>query len=170
MLTDLLRRGCRGIVTTHYSALKEFAYAEEGIENGCMEFDAADFRPLYRLKIGAPGSSNALLICTRLGLPAQTIEEARGYLSEGARSFEHTLRAAEESRVQTEAAMQAAREKQREWEQKLSELGREEEKFRRERERFLAAAKAEARRIGAERAADAEARRAGRGRVVGKQN
>ena len=113
VLTDLLRRGCRGIVTTHYSSLKEFAYAEEGIENGCMEFDAADFRPLYRLKIGAPGSSNALLICTRLGLPAQTIEEARGYLSEGARSFEHTLRAAEESRVQTEAAMQAAREQQR---------------------------------------------------------
>ena len=73
VLTDLLRRGCRGIVTTHYSSLKEFAYAEDGIENGCMEFDAADFRPLYRLKIGAPGSSNALLICTRLGLPAQTI-------------------------------------------------------------------------------------------------
>ncbi|HIZ24693.1 MAG TPA: endonuclease MutS2, partial [Candidatus Gallimonas intestinigallinarum] len=156
VLTDLLRRGCRGIVTTHYSSLKEFAYAEDGIENGCMEFDAADFRPLYRLKIGAPGSSNALLICTRLGLPAQTIEEARGYLSEGARSFEHTLRAAEESRVQTEAAMQAARKQQREWEQRLSELGKEEEKFRRERERFLASSKAEARRIVAERTADAE--------------
>lgn len=170
VLTDLLRRGCRGIVTTHYSSLKEFAYAEEGIENGCMEFDAADFRPLYRLKIGAPGSSNALLICTRLGLPAQTIEEARGYLSEGARSFEHTLRAAEESRVQTEAAMRAAREKQREWEQRLSELGKEEEKFRRERERFLAASKAEARRIVAERTADAEELLAEMEKIFEKQN
>lgn len=170
VLTDLLRRGCRGIVTTHYSSLKEFAYAEDGIENGCMEFDAADFRPLYRLKIGAPGSSNALLICTRLGLPAQTIEEARGYLSEGARSFEHTLRAAEESRVQTEAAMQAAREKQREWEQKLAELGKEEEKFRRERERFLASSKAEARRIVAERTADAEELLAEMEKIFEKQN
>ena len=170
VLTDLLRRGCRGIVTTHYSALKEFAYAEEGIENGCMEFDAADFRPLYRLKIGAPGSSNALLICTRLGLPAQTIEEARGYLSEGARSFEHTLRAAEESRVQTEAAMQAAREQQREWEKKLAELGKEEEKFRRERERFLASSKAEARRIVAERTADAEELLAEMEKIFEKQN
>ena len=170
VLTDLLRRGCRGIVTTHYSSLKEFAYAEEGIENGCMEFDAADFRPLYRLKIGAPGSSNALLICTRLGLPAQTIEEARGYLSEGARSFEHTLRAAEESRVQTEAAMQAAREQQREWEKKLAELGKEEEKFRRERERFLASSKAEARRIVAERTADAEELLAEMEKIFEKQN
>ena len=170
VLTDLLRRGCRGIVTTHYSSLKEFAYAEDGIENGCMEFDAADFRPLYRLKIGAPGSSNALLICTRLGLPAQTIEEARGYLSEGARSFEHTLRAAEESRVQTEAAMQAARKQQREWEQRLSELGKEEEKFRRERERFLASSKAEARRIVAERTADAEELLAEMEKIFEKQN
>ena len=157
VLSELLRRGCRGIVTTHYSALKEFAYSADGIENGCMEFDAADFRPLYRLKIGAPGSSNALLICTRLGLPERTVAEARSYLSEGARSFEHTLRAAEGSRVQTEAAMQSAKAMQREWEARLAELGKEEEKFRRERERFLTSSKAEARRIVAERTADAEA-------------
>ena len=157
VLSELLRRGCRGIVTTHYSALKEFAYSADGIENGCMEFDAADFRPLYRLKIGAPGSSNALLICTRLGLPERTVAEARSYLSEGARAFEHTLRAAEESRVQTEAAMQSAKAMQREWETRLAELGKEEEKFRRERERFLTSSKAEARRIVAERTADAEA-------------
>ena len=157
VLSELLRRGCRGIVTTHYSALKEFAYSADGIENGCMEFDAADFRPLYRLKIGAPGSSNALLICMRLGLPERTVAEARSYLSEGARSFEHTLRAAEESRVQTEAAMQSAKAMQREWEARLAELGKEEEKFRRERERFLTSSKAEARRIVAERTADAEA-------------
>ena len=45
-----LRRGCRGIVTTHYTALKEFAYAEEGIENASMEFDGTTLRPLYRLR------------------------------------------------------------------------------------------------------------------------
>ena len=102
-----------------------------------MEFDAADFRPLYRLKIGAPGSSNALLICTRLGLPASVVEEARGYLSEGARAFEHTLRAAEESRVRTEEATRRARELQKEWETRLAALSKEEEKFRREREKFF---------------------------------
>ncbi len=156
VVAQLLRRGCAGVVTTHYSALKEFAYAQDGIENGCMEFDAADFRPLYRLKIGAPGSSNALMICTRLGLPAAVIEEARGYLSEGARAFENTLRAAEESRIRTEEAAQRARAQQREWEERLAALTAEEEKFRAQREKFLAASKAEARRIVRERTAQAE--------------
>ena len=156
VVAELLRRGCCGVVTTHYSALKEFAYSKQGIENGCMEFDAADFRPLYRLKIGAPGASNALLICTRLGLPASVIEEARGYLSEGARAFENTLRAAEESRIRTEELARRAREEQREWEERLRTLSKEEESFRREREKFLTSSKAEARRIVAERTARAE--------------
>lgn len=156
VVAELLRRGCRGVVTTHYSALKEFAYAQEGIENGCMEFDAADFRPLYRLKIGAPGSSNALLICTRLGLPASVVSEARSCLSEGARAFEHTLRAAEESRVRTEEATARARSLQKEWESRLADLSKEEERFRKEKEKFLASSRAEARRIVAERTARAE--------------
>lgn len=156
VVVELLRRGCRGVVTTHYSALKEFAYAQEGIENGCMEFDAADFRPLYRLKIGAPGSSNALLICTRLGLPASVVSEARSCLSEGARAFEHTLRAAEESRVRTEEATARARGLQKEWESRLADLSKEEERFRKEKEKFLASSRAEARRIVAERTARAE--------------
>ena len=156
VLRTLLSRGCRGIVTTHYSALKEFAYGTEGIENGCMEFDAEDFRPLYRLKIGVPGSSNALLICTRLGLPQEIVDEAKSYLSEGARSFAETLRAAEESRIRTEETRRAAEADRTAWEQKLVALGREEEKFRAEKERFLTASKAEARRIVAARTEEAE--------------
>ena len=156
VLSALVKRGCRGIVTTHYSALKEFAYEQPRMQNGCMEFDAEDYRPLYRLRIGAPGSSNALAICTKLGLPEETIEEARGYLSEGARSFEKTLRAAEENGIRAEEARREAEKLKTEWNERLSCLGREEEKFRKERERFLYASKAEARRIVAERTARAE--------------
>ncbi len=156
VLSALKKRGCKGIVTTHYSALKEYAYEHERMQNGCMEFDAEDFRPLYRLKIGAPGSSNALAICTRLGLPQETVEEARGYLSEGARSFEKTLRAAEESRIRADAVREKAEAIEREWNTRLKALEKEEEKFRRERERFLYSSKAEARRIVNERTARAE--------------
>ncbi len=156
ILTALMRKGCRGIVTTHYTALKEFAYETEGFENGSMEFDAEDFRPLYRLRIGAPGSSNALAICTRLGLPQGTVEEARSYLSEGARTFEKTLRAAEESRVKAEEVRRETEGLKAEWEGRLRTLEGEEEKFRKEREKFLSGAKAEARRIVNERTAEAE--------------
>ena len=156
ILSALLKKGCKGIVTTHYSSLKEFAFETAGAENGCMEFDGSDYRPLYRLKIGAPGSSNALAICARLGLSEEIIESARGYLSEGARSFERTVRAAEESRIRAEALTEEANAKRAEWEQKLKTLSAEEEKFAKEREKFLLSSKAEARRIVAERTARAE--------------
>ncbi len=156
VLSALERKGCRGIVTTHYTALKEFAYEHPRMQNGCMEFDAGDFRPLYRLKIGAPGSSNALAICTRLGFPKETVEEARGYLSEGARSFERTLRAAEESMVATERLREESEQIKKEWNSRLAALEKEEEKFKKEREKFLFSSKAEARRIVRERTAHAE--------------
>ncbi len=156
VLVTLKEKGCRGIVTTHYSALKEFAYEQPRMENGCMEFDAEDFRPLFRLKIGAPGSSNALAICTRLGVPEEVVERARGYLSEGARSFERTLRAAEEGRIAAEAAREEAEALKAEWNKRLTSLERDEEKLKRERERFLYSSKAEARRIVTERTARAE--------------
>ncbi len=147
VLNDLMAKGCRGIVTTHYSALKEFAYRENGIENGCMEFDAESLRPLYRLRVGQPGSSNALLICSRLGLPERVISEARANLSEGARAFEHTVRAAEESRIKADEARLRVQTLETEWKARLAQLEQDEGKFKKEREKFLANAKTEARRI-----------------------
>ena len=73
-----------------------------------------------------------------------------------ARAFEHTLRAAEESRVRTEEATARARSLQKEWESRLADLSKEEERFRKEKEKFLASSRAEARRIVAERTARAE--------------
>ena len=156
IISHLMKKGCRGIVTTHYSALKEYAFRTDGIENACMEFDADTLRPLYRMKIGMPGSSNALAICSRLGLPASIVEEARENLSEGARSFERTIRAAEESRIAAEEVKKESEKLKEEWTTRLAALEKEEESFKKERERFLASSKAEARRIVNERAAQAE--------------
>lgn len=156
VLQELMQKGAKGIVTTHYSSLKEFAYQTEGMENGCMEFDAASLKPLYRLKIGLPGSSNALFICSRLGLPEHVIENARASLSEGAKAFEHTVRAAEESRVQADRVRQEAEALKAQWQEKLGRLEEEEKQFKRERDRFLLTSKAEARRIVLARTAQAE--------------
>ena len=156
VLSALVRRGAVGIVTTHYGALKEFAYQNEGLENGCMEFDAASFRPLYRLKMGATGYSNALAICKRLGVDESIIQEARSYLSEGAKSYERTLQKAEESRIRSEELEREARNLKEEWRQRLASLEKDEEKFKKERDKFLLSSKAEARRIVSERTAQAE--------------
>lgn len=64
------------LATTHYSELKDFAQNTSGFENGCMEFDINTLKPLYKLKIGSSGASNAFLIALRLGLDNKIIERA----------------------------------------------------------------------------------------------
>ena len=156
VLKSLIERGARGIVTTHYSALKEYAFSTEGVENGCMEFDSESLKPLYRLKIGMPGASNALFICSKLGLPEDVVSEARRHLSAGAQAFDHTVRAAEESRIKADAAREEAEAIRREWQEKLTALEKEEAAFKKEREKFLLTSRAEARRVIMSRTAEAE--------------
>ncbi len=156
VIISLLEKKVRGIVTTHYSSLKEFAYETERVENASMEFDGNTYRPLYRLSVGTAGSSNALAICDRLGLPKEILERARDYLSDGARAFENTVRAAEQSRILTDEARRQAEEVRREWEMRLDALEKDEQAFKKEKEKFLLSSKAEARRIVNERTARAE--------------
>ena len=156
VLGYLLRRGCRGIVTTHYTALKEFAYAEEGIENASMEFDMNTLQPLYRLKAGVPGSSNAIAISRRLGLAEEILEDALANLSEGGRRFENVLRAAEKSRIEADEAKTEAERLRAEWQSRLAETETERERLAKEREKLARTARAETRRAVNERAARAE--------------
>ena len=99
IVSHLLQTGCAGVVTTHYTALKEFAFATSGIENACMEFDSNTLQPLYVIRIGIPGSSNALAISRRLGLKESILNEALSNLSQDAQKFENIVRCAEESRI-----------------------------------------------------------------------
>ncbi len=152
----LLKKGCKGIITTHYTGLKEYAYAVKGIENASMEFDAHTLQPLYQIRIGMPGSSNALLISRRLGLDEEILDAAMRNLSGETRSFENILRSAEDSRLSAEREREAAAAVRREWEEKLALLESEREKLRKEKENFSAKARTEARRIVNERTAEAE--------------
>lgn len=156
VIETLLERGAKGIVTTHYSPLKEFASSAPRVENGCMEFDGGTLKPLYRLKIGSPGASNALAICARLGFEPSLVARAKGHLSDEAKRYAGILAAAEQSRVEAEKARERAKEAEEEWQKRLRSLEEEERSFKKEREKFLLSAKAEARRVVNERTARAE--------------
>ena len=156
IVSYLLETGCAGVVTTHYTALKEFAFETSGIENACMEFDSDTLQPLYVMHIGLPGSSNALAISRRLGLKENILNDALSNLSEGAQKFEHIVRSAEESRIKAEAALEESNRLKEEWKEKLHELDLERERLKKEREKLNASAKAEARRVIREKTAEAE--------------
>ena len=65
-----------GIITTHYQNLKHYADGNEGIRNGAMLYDRHLMQPLYILQIGNPGSSFAVEIARKIGLPEDVIEDA----------------------------------------------------------------------------------------------
>jgi DNA mismatch repair protein MutS2 len=76
------RRGAMVVATTHFDALKSYASTTEGVTSAGFGFNPNTFAPTYRLNYGSPGSSLALEIATRLGLPASIIEQARTHRSE----------------------------------------------------------------------------------------
>jgi len=81
ILSNLIQRGITCLVATHYPELKTYAHSTPGAINGSMEFDLKSLRPTYRLNIGLPGRSNALLIAEKIGLPVSIIEDARSSVS-----------------------------------------------------------------------------------------
>lgn len=76
VLASLLEKRVWGVATTHYYNLKLFAENNSGIRNGAMLFDSRNLEPLFKLEIGKPGSSFALEIARKTGLPKQTIQSA----------------------------------------------------------------------------------------------
>jgi DNA mismatch repair protein MutS2 len=81
MIDHFRRRGAAVIATTHYDALKSYAATTEGVMAAGFGFNPETFAPTYRLNYGSPGSSLALEIANRLGMPADVIEQARAYRS-----------------------------------------------------------------------------------------
>lgn len=68
--------GACGVITTHYQNLKHFADSHEGVVNGAMLYDRQKMQALFQLQIGNPGSSFAVEIARKIGLPEDVIKDA----------------------------------------------------------------------------------------------
>ena len=91
IIDDLLAKGIKSVVTTHYSELKVFAHTNILTTNACMEFDDQTLKPTYRLLLGIPGRSNAFEIASRLGLGNTIIENAKKHVSQDNIQLEELL-------------------------------------------------------------------------------
>ncbi|TXF91814.1 endonuclease MutS2 [Neolewinella aurantiaca] len=91
ILDGLNYRKVFGLITTHYSNLKIYAYKTKGIINGGMHFDTETLDPTYELKVGKPGSSYAFEIATKTGLPNRVMEYARRRAGKNERAVDQLL-------------------------------------------------------------------------------
>ena len=98
----IMQIGAKAVITTHYNEFKEFAVITPGAQNASMDFDPTTYSPTYKLRIGAPGASNALLIAEKLGLKKEIIEDARKNTGKKNHEFENVLLSLEKSRKEAE--------------------------------------------------------------------
>jgi DNA mismatch repair protein MutS2 len=137
ILRYFLSRRTLTVATTHYSDLKAFAHATDGLENASLEFDPVTLTPTYRLTVGIPGGSNAIATAARLGIPPEIIDDARGMLSGGSRELEDLLAnlMAEKQKV---AVLQRDLEKQRgEFARRNAALNDEQQRIKTEARRLV---------------------------------
>jgi len=144
LIEHLHAREIRTVVTTHYNELKSLAYTHQGIQNASVEFDTETLRPTYRLLIGLPGRSNALVIASRLGLDPAVVDKARQLLGAKAVEIDRILSDIEADRKAYEYELEQAARLRVEADTMRTRSQGELERLRTERKQILARAKEDA--------------------------
>lgn len=147
ILDYIHNKNVKTIATTHYSELKLYAIATDGIENASVEFDVETLSPTYKLLIGIPGKSNAFEISKRLGLSNIIIDKSREILSKENIEFEDVLSQIEEDRKISQINKRESERQKFEIEKLKNELEVKQAKIDKIRKDALRNAKIEARDI-----------------------
>lgn len=102
------------LVTTHYDRLKALAAADPRFCNASVGFDLKQLRPTYRLHLGIPGASSAVVVAERLGLPVAIVRRTSSLLSEGQSGVDRLMQALQTERESTHRLKAEAETHQRE--------------------------------------------------------
>lgn len=137
-ILDRLRQdGIRTMATTHYSEIKLYALSTTGVENACCEFSVQTLSPTYRLLIGIPGKSNAFAISSKIGLPADLIEDAKTRITKENENFEDVIADLEQSRLTIEKEQAEINRYKEEAASLKKQLEEKQERLNRSRDRVL---------------------------------
>lgn len=102
ILTGLVAKEARGLVTTHYGNLKKYAEDARYVVNAAMRFDLKKLVPQYTLDVGRPGSSFALEIARQIGLPDDVLQEAKAKIGHDPVAFETLVSELEQEKLKFE--------------------------------------------------------------------
>ena len=136
-----------GVITTHYTNLKNFAKEHEGVINGAMLYDRHEMRPLFKLEIGNPGSSFAVEIARKIGLPESVIDEAINNVGEDYVNMDKYLQDVVRDKRYWEGKRQNIRQKEKRIEELEAKYEEELSHLSQQRKEILQEAKGEAKQI-----------------------
>ena len=136
-----------GVITTHYQNLKNFAEDTDGLINGAMLYDRHEMRPLFKLSIGRPGSSFAIEIARKIGLPEDVIAEASEIVGSEYIDMDKFLQDIIRDKRYWETKRQSIRKEERTLQEAAARYTIEAEETEKQRRAILAEARQEARKI-----------------------
>ena len=144
LLEQLRIRGSYGLITTHYGNLKDYTEKHEGVTNGAMLFDRGRIEPLYELYIGQAGSSFAIEIARKIGLPKEILEYAEQLVGSDYMQQDKYLQDIIRDKAYWKRKRPAIRQKERSIEEKEQALEEKLEALQERRRGMLNAAEREA--------------------------
>jgi DNA mismatch repair protein MutS2 len=150
ILAELSKSQCTGIVTTHYRNLKTFAKNEPGFINGAMLYDRQHLMPLFQLSVGDAGSSFAIEIASKIGLPTDVINSAKEIVGSDYINMDKYLLDIARDRHYWNSKRLNIREKERKLEQIEAQYENRIDELKKERNNILADARDSARKLLAE--------------------
>lgn len=136
-----------GVITTHYTNLKHFAQETDGIINGAMLYDRQHLQPLFQLRAGNPGSSFAIEIARKIGLPEDVIASASEKVGSDHLDFDKHLQDIVRDKRYWENKRQQIRQKEKKLEAVLEKYETEMSDIKKQRREVITKARDEAQRL-----------------------
>ncbi len=136
-----------GVITTHYQNLKHFAEDHEGVVNGAMLYDRHQMQALFQLQIGNPGSSFAVEIARKIGLPEEVIADASQIVGSEYINADKYLQDIVRDKRYWENKRQSIRQREKQMEDTIARYQKEMEELQASRKDIIRRAKEEAERL-----------------------
>lgn len=136
-----------GVITTHYQNLKHFAEDHAGVVNGAMLYDRHLMQPLFQLQIGNPGSSFAIEIARKIGLPEDVIADASAIVGSEYINADKYLQDIVRDKRYWETKRQSIRQREKQMEETVSRYESEIRELEKSRKEILRKAKEDAERL-----------------------
>ncbi|WP_077155870.1 endonuclease MutS2 [Bacteroides bouchesdurhonensis] len=141
------QKGTFGVITTHYQNLKHFAEDHEGVVNGAMLYDRHLMQALFQLQIGNPGSSFAVEIARKIGLPEDVIADASEIVGSEYINADKYLQDIVRDKRYWEGKRQTIRQREKHMEETIARYQTEMEELQKSRKEIIRQAKEEAERL-----------------------